>query len=384
MRGNNSGSSTPRNSRKPVGIKEIAKALDVSIGTVDRALHSRPGINPMTRAKVLKMAQTMGYRPNLAARFLKSQRQLMISVLLPTEIASFFDALRDGIRETAEPFGPAVHIEFRSYPSLGEGDAALFQEALESGTQGMIIAPGEPAIMRPLIRKAARRNVPVVCVATDAPGTERLTAITACSSTNGAIVGELLGRLLHGKGKLAVVTGSLSTEDHADKLAGFRASLKQVGTPLEVVSVIEAHDDQRLAYSAMKAVIERNPDLRGVYVSTANSLPVLQAIEEAGLAGKLAVITTDLFPALVPLIRSGRVLATVHQRPLTQGRMAFQALHQFLIEGKCPLPRIRVAPHIVMNSNLDLFLERLPREVDEQESLAESRIRTGPESPAFA
>src|SRR5690242_14642750 len=133
MRGNNSGSSSNTNNRKPVGIKEIAKALGVSIGTVDRALHGRPGINAMTRAKVLKMSQTMGYRPNLAARFLKSQRQLMVSVLLPVEIASFFDALRDGIREASEPFEPAVHLEFRSYPSLGDGDAALFEEMLESG-----------------------------------------------------------------------------------------------------------------------------------------------------------------------------------------------------------------------------------------------------------
>ena len=70
--------------------------------------------------------------------------------------------------------------------------------------------------------------------------------------------------------------------------------------------------------------------------------------------------------ALVPLIRSGRVLATIHQRPLTQGRMAFQALYKFLVEGQCPLPRIRVAPHIVMNSNLDLFLERMAPEAEEQ------------------
>ena len=86
---------------------------------------------------------------------------------------------------------------------------------------------------------------------------------------------------------------------------------------------------------------------------------MLQAIEESGRAGAIAVVTTDLFPQLVPLIRSGRVLATVHQRPVTQGRIAFQALQQFLVEDKCPLPNIRVPPHIVMNSNLDLFLERL-------------------------
>src|ERR1035438_216060 len=175
MAKNNRSSGVPPNF-KPIGIKEIAQRLGVSIGTVDRALHQRPGINPMTRTKVLKMAQTMGYRPNLAARFLKSRRQLQISVQLPSEIATFFDALRDGIREAAAPFAPAVRVDFRSYPHLGEGDIEVFNEALDWGAQGMIIAPGEPASMKPLIRKAARRNIPVICVATDAPGTERLTA----------------------------------------------------------------------------------------------------------------------------------------------------------------------------------------------------------------
>ena len=91
------GSSGRRNPSSPPGIKDIAKALGVSIGTVDRALHDRPGINPMTRAKVLKMAQTVGYQPNFAARHLKLNRKLRIAVHLPLQIASFFDAVRDGI-----------------------------------------------------------------------------------------------------------------------------------------------------------------------------------------------------------------------------------------------------------------------------------------------
>lgn len=365
MAKNNRSSGVPPNF-KPIGIKEIAQRLGVSIGTVDRALHQRPGINPMTRTKVLKMAQTMGYRPNLAARFLKSRRQLQISVQLPSEIATFFDALRDGIREAAAPFAPAVRVDFRSYPHLGEGDIEVFNEALDQGAQGMIIAPGEPAAMKPLIRKAARRNVPVVCVATDAPATERLTAVTACPQTSGAIAGELLCHILCSPAKVAVVTGSLATEDHAAKLEGFRSSIETRGGALEIAKIVEAHDDGRLAYAGTKALLAENRDIGGVYVSTANSLPVLQAIEESGLAGKIVVITTDLFPALVPLIRSGRILATIHQRPQTQGRLAFQALYQFLVEGQCPVPRIRVAPHIVMNSNLDLFLEHMALEAEDQ------------------
>src|SRR5689334_16713209 len=98
-----------------VGIKEIAKALGISIGTVDRALHGRPGINPMTQKRVLAMAETLGYRPNLAARFLKSKRQLVFSVNLPNEIASFFNAVRDGVRQAAGPFESNVSIRFHSY-----------------------------------------------------------------------------------------------------------------------------------------------------------------------------------------------------------------------------------------------------------------------------
>ncbi|MEO8658775.1 MAG: LacI family DNA-binding transcriptional regulator [Bryobacteraceae bacterium] len=345
-----------------IGIKEIAKALDVSIGTVDRALHARPGINPMTRAKVLKMAQTMGYRPNLAARFLKSRRSLVFSVQLPAKIASFFDPLRAGIREAAAPLGPTVQLQFRTYPALGEGDAELFDQALHDGVQGIIITPGEPSMLKAHIRKAARRNIPVVCVASDAPGTERLTAVSACPYTNGAVAAELLSRIIHQRGKLAIVTGSLATEDHAEKVDGFRTTLAAAGAPLALASIIEAHDDEAAAYAATKALLASTPSLRGIYVSTANCLTVLQAIEDAGLGGKLVVITTDLFPEQVPLIRSGRVFATIHQRPVAQGRMAFEALHQFLVEGRCPPAKIRLAPHIVMNSNLDLFLGRLSLE----------------------
>ena len=72
------------------------------------------------------------------------------------------------------------------------------------------------------------------------------------------------------------------------------------------------------------------------------------------------MITTDLLPGLVPLIRNGEVLATVHQRPVTQGRMAFQALHLFLTHGIAPPARLTLAPHIVLRSNLKFFLERHP------------------------
>lgn len=73
----------------------------------------------------------------------------------------------------------------------------------------------------------------------------------------------------------------------------------------------------------------------------------------------MALVTTDLFSQLVPHLKSGRVLATIDQRPEAQGRVAFEALHRFLVDGRCPPPRIKLNPHIVMRSNLELFLDRI-------------------------
>ena len=41
------------------GIRDIAEALGVSIGTVDRALHNRPRISAKTRQKVLRHAAAL-------------------------------------------------------------------------------------------------------------------------------------------------------------------------------------------------------------------------------------------------------------------------------------------------------------------------------------
>jgi LacI family transcriptional regulator len=176
--------------------------------------------------------------------------------------------------------------------------------------------------------------------------------------------GAMGGRFLAGRGRVLVVTGQLGTIDHAQKLAGFRRALSEMWPDLRVAAVLEAHDHEPEAYEKSRQVLSSTPDITGVYVSTVNSVPVLRAIEDVGLAAP-TVITSDLFPALAPLIEAGRVAATMYQRPSIQGQLAFQALYRFLVDGVRPQPVIRLAPHIVMQSNLKLSMDRLPRRAAE-------------------
>jgi LacI family transcriptional regulator len=317
-------------------------------------------VSPKTQAKVLKMAEKLNYRPNIAARSLKLNRRLRFAVHLPEQIASFFDPLRDGVRAAAAaPHGLNVDLTFRTYPRLGTGDIELLEKDVSRNYDGMILTPGDPARIDPVIRRLTQQGTAVVCVASDAPRTERLAAVSVDAAVSGGIAAELLAKILKDKSTVATITGNLGTQDHAEKLRGFAATLATVAPHLSLLPAVESHERPREAYEATLALLHRRPRPAGIYISTANSMPVLRALEEQKLLGQIEVIATDLFPELVPLIESGKVLATLYQRPFTQGKVAMEALAHYLVDGIKPESTTRLAPHIILRSNLPLFLNRL-------------------------
>ncbi|HEY1902744.1 MAG TPA: LacI family DNA-binding transcriptional regulator [Terracidiphilus sp.] len=350
---------------KPPNIKDIAKALGISIGTVDRALHGRSDVSAATRDRVLKKAAQLGYQPNIAARSLKLNRRLRIGVYFPREIASFFDPLRSGVRAAATAsMGVNVELVFRTFPRLDEGDLELLTADAEQKFDGVLITPGNPNRIEAALRKLALRGTPVVCVASDAPRSLRLASVTADAHTSGAIAAELFSRTIHKTGQLATITGDLTTLDHAEKLRGFAANLAILAPNLSLLPALESHEQPRVAYKQAMALLTRKPHPLGIYISTANSIPILEALEERNFLGEIQVIATDLFSELVPYIESGKILATLYQRPFVQGKTAFELLLHYILNGVTPEPLTRLAPHIILRSNLPLFIGYLAEPPD--------------------
>ena len=345
---------------KPAGIKQIAERLGISIGTVDRALHNRTGVKPETRKKILKAAEDLHYRPNVVARNLKLNRRLTIGVYLPGQIASFFDPLREGLRSVAkEVHGVQIDLRFRIYPRLGEGDLALLEQDLGEFYDAVILTPADPRLFNQVIRKLASRGTAVICVASDAPDSARLASVCIDATVSGGIAAELLAMKLPSPADVAVITGDLGTQDHTGKLRGFAAGIGVMAPHLHLLPAVQTHESAEQAYRKTLALLDRSPSLKGIYVNTANSLPVLRALQKRSLLGTVQVVTTDLFPELVPMIESGKVVATLHQRPFTQGKIALEVLLRYLVDQVEPEVTRKLAPHIVMRSNLPLFADAL-------------------------
>jgi LacI family transcriptional regulator len=340
-------------------LVDIANSLGVSTGTVHRALHNHQGINPLTKTRVLQMAKTLSYRPNRAARYLSQKHKLRISVNTLKGTTSFWDEVRAGIEQEARALGmESAELEYRTYPQLGDGEEEAFNAALRADVSGIIMFPSRPGSLRRWIRRASRAQIPIVCVATDAPGTGRLAVVSIDTMVSGSLAADLLGRFLRGTGKVAVTLSDLAILEHAEKVSAFQSTLRSFYPGIQIEKPIEDHGIESDAYDKCRRLFQERPDLNGIYVTTEASIPVLNAARDAGMIDKLTVITTDLFPALVNEIRTGSVTATIYQRPRTQGVMAFRVLHEFLVDGECPSPQVTLAPHLVMRGNLDFFLQR--------------------------
>ena len=356
--------------KSPVTLHDIAKALNTSIGTVHRALHDSRDVSAATKARVLRTAKALGYRPNLAARYLSSKKSLRVSVNTLQGTTSFWDEVRAGIREEAESSPlESVELDFKTYSHLGELQEEVFEAAIQQKVDGIITFPSHPKTFGPWIRRATRARIPVVCAVTDAPDSGRLGLVAIDALASGSIAADLIGKFIgEQEGSVGITLFDNAITEHAQKSASFERVLRSFYPKLRLLHPVEDHGMAAEAYSKCRTLFEEHPELRGIYVTTEDSIPVLKAARDAKILNRLTIITTDLFPDLVPQIRSGAVAATIYQRPRTQGRMAFRVLWEHLAEGGGQSSEVTLAPHLVMRGNLDFFLRRQSRESSRDKS----------------
>lgn len=362
---------------KRVGVHDIARRANVSIGTVDRALHHRPGISEATRNKVLQIADKLGYKPDLAARALAVGRsQFLIGVCIPEEIRLFYDQMRDGLDDEARRAGHlGTELLYRSVPSLGEGEQEQLSGLLSEDLRGLIVMPGDPRVVAPLIDAAEARGIRVVCICSDAPQSRRSTVVYANPRLQGSLAAELLHKFIPGDADVAVITGMLHTEEHRQKVDGFRSSYGQFSRVAKTACVLEAHESEEESYRKTRDLLARNAKLRGIYVTTVNCLPVCRAVQEHGHKN-VRLITTDLFPQMVPYFENGIIGASIYQDPYMQGHTAVRVLVDHFME-KIPIaPSNSLNPGIVLQSNINYFREVRLSANDRPEADREGAVAT--------
>lgn len=91
------------------GIRQLAEHLDISIGTVSRALNGKPDVSEETRARVLEAAEELGYVANQSGRSLRQGTTNVIGLMMgsnPETVENsdnFFMGVTDGLQSVFAP-----------------------------------------------------------------------------------------------------------------------------------------------------------------------------------------------------------------------------------------------------------------------------------------
>ena len=198
-------------------IRDVARAANVSVATVSRALNEHSNVSPETRTRVEQAARQLGFVPSGAARSLITRRTQTIGVLLPDLYGEFFSELIRGIDTAAR--GHRLHLLLSgSHGDRAEAAAAI--KAMSGRVDGLLIM--SPHLDASALADNLPRALPVVLMNTRSDGVEVASLTVDNYGGAYAMVRHLVGR---GHKTIAFIGGPELNFEAQERLRGYSEAL---------------------------------------------------------------------------------------------------------------------------------------------------------------
>ncbi len=145
-------------------MKDVANALGLAPSTVSRALASddSPHVSVEVRDRVRAMCATMGYRPNLSARRLRTGRTDTIGLLAYEQYSLFFQWVTSLVHDVVSAQGLGLLVDTPARLTALHGPAALANQWAVDGVVAYDVAADHPDML-------TRLGLPVVVCGPSAP-----------------------------------------------------------------------------------------------------------------------------------------------------------------------------------------------------------------------
>ncbi|MGI8680045.1 MAG: LacI family DNA-binding transcriptional regulator [Jatrophihabitans sp.] len=261
----------------PTNIRGVASAAGVSPATVSRVLNGSTEVNQVMRERVLAAVRELGYRPNGAARSLRTRATMVLGIIISDITNPFFTAMVRGVEDTAQAAGYSVILANTDEDLTKE--ARYLEVAVAEQMAGVVLSPASSSKTR--LDLLAEQGIPVVTI-------DRKIRGAACDSVtinNRAVARQATAHLIEqGCRRVGFIAGPPVTTTARERLAGYTKALQSAGVDVDERLIASSNYRTEGGYDATRALLSlpRHPD--GLLVSN-NLMTVgaLDAISEAGL-----------------------------------------------------------------------------------------------------
>ncbi len=204
--------------RAKVTSGDVARLADVSQSAVSRSFSEDASVSAVTRAKVLKAARKLGYRPNVIARAMISGRSRLIAVLVAYLDNQFYPIVIEQLSRALQERGFHVLLFITD---TGNQDVVV-QQMMGYQVEGIVMASA--SLSSTLARECAQTGIPVVLFNRYAPSSPA-SSVTSDNIEGGRLVARYL--VDGGHKRIAYIAGSEDSSTNRDREAGFYRGLAE-------------------------------------------------------------------------------------------------------------------------------------------------------------
>jgi ribose transport system substrate-binding protein len=234
----------------------------------------------------------------------------------------FWAAVEEGAKEKAKELGVDVVVVAPPQESDIQGQIALVEDQLAKNIDGLAIAPTDPNALGPIVEEAKKQGVGVVFIDTKGIN-EGVSFIGTNNEVGAALAADYICKNVEQGSDVAILQGIITQSTGQLRAKGAKDGL--TGCGLNVVAEQPADWDTAMAQTAMENILTGNPNLKAVFASNDNmALGAVQAIESAGLTGKIMVVGFDANPNAAQAVLDGTMAATVAQNPKNMGALGVE------------------------------------------------------------
>jgi LacI family transcriptional regulator len=338
----------------PLTLKDIARQAGVSLATVDRVLHNRPGVRPDTVRRVKEAVERNAFQPHVAAADLARGRARRFVFVMPSGPNLFMQEIEAYLGEMSGwLLARRLVVDVVATDVFDAATLAAKLESLVGNFDGMAVVALDHPSVRAALNDLVDGGTKVVTLVSDVPSSRRHHYIGIDNIAAGRTAGALIGRLVGPKpGKIAVVAGSLGLRDHAERLFGFNQVMASEFAQLKVLPVLEGRDEDGRSECLTMKLLGDHSDIVGLYNAGAGTPGVAKALIDAGRAGDITFVGHDVTVMTRKLLLQGVMDAVISQNPGHEARAAVRVLLALARGEPILSEQEKIRIDIVMRDNL--------------------------------
>jgi len=298
-------------------IRALAKELNLSIGTVSKALRDSYEISAATKKKVLALAQKRNYIANPYASSLRRKKSNTIGVVVPEVADSFFSHAIKGIDSVAQLKGYHVLV-YLTYESFAK-EQAILKDFTSGRVDGVLVSISSETSDDAHITNLMNRNIPVVFFdrVIHAVATAKITTDDFESGYNAT-----KHLIEQGCDRVAYLSISNQLSINNKRMEGFKEALHDHKLTLKASQIIRCSNNEQENYQLIKKALQRKNNPYGIIASVEKlTPPVYLACKELGvlIPKQLKVVS---FSNLETALILNPSLTTINQPAFEMGERA--------------------------------------------------------------